>query len=196
MYARGHMGISEVSSDAAERNMAGYRIPPGYHGNAFEGETVRSRTHTPQVYTRRRNPVVAQEAQGMKVYIPINEAEPNTLWEPQVPDDMIRDSIADNNADMEEDLPEYNTDAYAAAYSASCTDETEPDIPPLEDDVSEKDPRYIQCDRLIGETLRTLFRDLRKEDWLLVALIALFLLDGSASPDILILLALLLAFHS
>lgn len=49
--------------------------------------------------------------------------------------------------------------------------------------------------RALGEMIRALFGNLRREDWLLVALLILLLLDGSASPDILILLAVLLAYR-
>ena len=55
--------------------------------------------------------------------------------------------------------------------------------------------RQTEENRWLGEVFSTLFRNLRREDWLLVALIALFLLDGSASPDVLLLLAVLLAYH-
>ncbi len=47
----------------------------------------------------------------------------------------------------------------------------------------------------LSEMIRALFGNLRREDWLLVALLILLLLDGSASPDILILLAVLLAYR-
>ena len=50
-------------------------------------------------------------------------------------------------------------------------------------------------DRAIGDVFRALFTNLRREDWLLVALLTLFLLDGGASADVLILLAVLLAYR-
>lgn len=77
---------------------------------------------------------------------------------------------------------EDSTDAEDALYTLSGTAQT---VAETEDGRN----------RALGEMIRALFGNLRREDWLLVALLILLLLDGSASPDILILLAVLLAYR-
>lgn len=174
-----------------------YRIPPGYRGNAFPGpEDVK--VHTPQIYSRGRNPVRTEHTQGMKVYSP---RQRDMETDPPYRND-IEEPIAAQEADYAEPDVPYDTDIAAGSTDTAA---------PLWDTMAEpsaeegtvaamtQDPysgRHAEGNRLLGEVFSALFRNLRREDWLLVALLALFLLDGSASPDVLLLLAVLLAYRA
>ena len=177
MYARGQSQKKD------------YRIPPGYHGNAFTEEV---KVHTPQIYTRRA-PVSAQRREGMTVYSPRDTVE-------DVPFREADESGTENAAARDDEGETYeDTAAYAERNRAeSYEEDAEPDREPV--DVPSYEGRtpvmaHNERDHVIGEVFRTLFANLRREDWLLVALLVLFLLDGSASADILILLAVLLAYR-
>lgn len=199
MEARG-ANPAEVTSkvyirDQNSRNEAQgiYRIPPGYHGNAFP-ETENTRAHTPQIYFRGRNPERLEYDIGMKIYSP---RQRDTVMEPPYRDSTEK-SIAVREENTETDV-QYGVD-FTANTADSTWEDTTSDFS-VEEPVEAMEPNtdsggHTEEKRLLGEVFSALFRNLRREDWLLVALITLFLLDGSASPDVLVLLAVLLAYHT
>ena len=139
-----------------------------------------------------------EHTQGMKVYSP-RQRDMETA--PPYRND-VEEPIAVQEADYAEPDVPYDTDIAAGSTDTAA---------PLWDTMAEpsaeeetvaamtQDPysgRHAEGNRLLGEVFSALFRNLRREDWLLVALLALFLLDGSASPDVLLLLAVLLAYRA
>lgn len=112
--------------------------------------------------------------------------------------DSTEKSIAVREENTETDV-QYGVD-FTANTADSTWEDTTSDFS-VEEPVEAMEPNtdsggHTEEKRLLGEVFSALFRNLRREDWLLVALITLFLLDGSASPDVLVLLAVLLAYHT
>lgn len=187
VYVRGqNRGIDERANGS-------YRIPPGYRGNAFpEPEEVK--VHTPQIYSRENRSMRTEDRQGIKVYSP---RQREVVTDPPYRESTAEPIVAREEGNAEPEVP------YDADFAADATDTADPVWDETMAELSDKPAaamvqercRQTEENRWLGEVFSTLFRNLRREDWLLVALIALFLLDGSASPDVLLLLAVLLAYH-
>ena len=181
MRAKIAQRAAEVTNNVYARGQSqkkDYRIPPGYHGNAFAEE---GKVHKPQIYTRRA-PVSAQRREGMTVYSPRETVE-NVPYRDADEIDVENTVVSDGSS-----LPYEETAAY-----------TNMDDAVLDNGAARAATMAAmekhEQDRAIGDVFRALFTNLRREDWLLVALLTLFLLDGGASADVLILLAVLLAYR-
>lgn len=190
---------AEVTNNVYARGQSqkkDYRIPPGYHGNAFAEE---GKVHKPQIYTR-RTPVSAQRREGMTVYSPRETVE-NVPFRNADEIDVENTVVSDGSS-----LPYEETAAYTNMDDAELYREAEDTESYIDADDAVLDNGAARAatmaamekheqDRAIGDVFRALFTNLRREDWLLVALLTLFLLDGGASADVLILLAVLLAYR-
>lgn len=189
MYARSNIRRND---EIREESKNGYRIPPGYHGNAFlrNAPTDGMKIHSPHVYAAHRVEE-RKTTDSENAYVPVQE--PTT--EQTVSVQPEESSLYTNPASAEESTYEGTIAQQKQERNFAQSFDTERAEQPLETGVMQRRSNTEQ-DRLLGEMLRTLLHHLRREDWLLTALLLLFILDGSATPDILLLLALLLAFHT
>ena len=195
MYARGqtHGGESQNPQRNSSRN--GYRIPPGYHGSAFSPEKREDGTkvHTPSPHIYKQKPTAqAQRREDMTVYSPRGAIEDVPYRETAEKEE----TVSENSRYTRDEEETYETcAAVEEEEGADMEDMAEDALYTLSGAVQTVAETEDRRNRALGEMIRALFGNLRREDWLLVALLILLLLDGSASPDILILLAVLLAYR-